>query len=176
MTNLPEMAPELQVSEWFNAPKPILLADLRGRVVVLHAFQMLCPGCVSHGLPQALAIHHALPAADVCVIGLHTVFEHHDAMTPVSLAAFLHEYRIPFPVGVDRASASGAIPLTMQAYAMRGTPTLVLLDRSGRVRLHQFGQVEDLRLGVVIGQLLAESYSPDAFDRMQEDEKPDTPP
>lgn len=176
MTNSPEMAPELQVSEWFNTVKPVSLAELRGRVVVLHAFQMLCPGCVSHGLPQAIAIHQALSAADVCVIGLHTVFEHHEAMTPVSLAAFLHEYRVPFPVGVDRASASGGIPMTMQSYGMRGTPTLILLDRAGQVRLHQFGQVEDLRLGVVIGQLLAEPYPPDAINRMADDEKPDTLP
>ncbi len=163
MANLPEIAPELQVSEWFNTPNAVSLADLRGRLVVLHAFQMLCPGCVAHGLPQALAIHQSFSTAEVAVIGLHTVFEHHEAMTPVSLAAFLHEYRISFPVGVDRASPAGAIPVTMQAYAMRGTPTLILLDRAGRVRLHQFGQVEDLRLGVVIGQLLSEPYAPHAI-------------
>lgn len=45
--------PELQVSEWLNTPEPLSLAALRGQVVVVHAFQMLCPGCVSHGLPQA---------------------------------------------------------------------------------------------------------------------------
>lgn len=66
--------------------------------------------------------------------------------------------------------------MTMQSYGMRGTPTLILLDRAGQVRLHQFGQVEDLRLGVVIGQLLAEPYPPDAINRMADDEKPDTLP
>jgi hypothetical protein len=49
-------APELQVSHWLNADSPITLARLRGRVVVVHAFQMLCPSCVSHGLPQATKI------------------------------------------------------------------------------------------------------------------------
>ena len=47
-----DVVPPLEVSEWLNTPKPITLADLRGRVVLLHTFQMLCPACVSHGLPQ----------------------------------------------------------------------------------------------------------------------------
>src|SRR5690606_20270412 len=41
-----QAAPELQVSRWFNTPAPLSLAALRGRVVVVEAFQMLCPGCV----------------------------------------------------------------------------------------------------------------------------------
>ena len=45
-------APPLQVSHWFNTPGPLSLEALRDRVVALHAFQMLCPGCVAHGLPQ----------------------------------------------------------------------------------------------------------------------------
>lgn len=47
---LPQV-PELQVGRWFNSDAPLSLAGLRGKVVALHAFQMLCPGCVAHGLP-----------------------------------------------------------------------------------------------------------------------------
>ena len=52
-------APPLQVAHWFNTPAPLTLDSLRGRVVVLHAFQMLCPGCVEHGIPQARRVHEA---------------------------------------------------------------------------------------------------------------------
>lgn len=38
-------APELQVSEWLNAPAPVKLASLIGRVVVIQAFQMLSSRC-----------------------------------------------------------------------------------------------------------------------------------
>lgn len=152
----PSPAPQLQVSQWFNSASPITLESLRGRVVVMHAFQMLCPGCVSHGIPQATAIHETFPADDVAVLGLHTVFEHHAAMTPLALEAFIHEYRIAFPVGVDTPSAHDSIPLTMQAYGMRGTPTLILLDRQGRIRLHHFGRLDDLRVGAAISALRAE--------------------
>lgn len=149
-------APELLVQTWFNAPNPLSLASLRGKVVVLHAFQMLCPGCVAHGLPQAKAIHEAFPDSEVAVIGLHTVFEHHAAMTPEALKAFIHEYRLSFPIAVDHPSPGGGVPRTMQAYQMRGTPTLIILDRQGRIRFHQFGRVDDLRVGAVIGTLLEE--------------------
>ena len=157
MTNINSIAPELQVTQWFNTERPITLAELRGRVVVLHAFQMLCPGCVSHGLPQATAIHDIFPAEDVAVIGIHSVFEHHNAMTPVALEAFIHEYRIRFPVAVDRPSSTGSIPHTMEAFGMRGTPTLILLDRQGRIRLNHFGRMNDLRVGATIGQLVSEA-------------------
>jgi peroxiredoxin len=150
-------APELQTSHWLNADSPISLASLRGRVVVLHAFQMLCPGCVSHGLPQASKIRDTFPEADVAVIGLHTVFEHHAVMGVEALKVFVHEYRIGFPVGIDQASAGSDMPLTMQAYSMQGTPSLVLIDRKGIVRLHRFGRMDDMHLGALIGQLVMET-------------------
>ncbi|HWL46812.1 MAG TPA: TlpA family protein disulfide reductase, partial [Sphingomonadaceae bacterium] len=69
-------APELDVAQWFNTPTPLTLAGLRGKVVALHAFQMLCPGCVAEGLPQAKRMARLFDPARVAVIGLHTVFEH----------------------------------------------------------------------------------------------------
>ena len=152
-------APELAVSRWFNTPTPITLAALRGRVVMLHAFQMLCPGCVAHGTPQAQRAHALFRDSDLAVIGLHTVFEHHAAMTPVSLEAFIHEYRLTFPIGVDQPTESGPIPVTMARYEMRGTPTAILIGRDGSIRHHGFGQEDDMALGAIIGTLLAERAS-----------------
>ncbi|MBN8480570.1 MAG: TlpA family protein disulfide reductase [Xanthomonadales bacterium] len=149
--------PEWQVAQWFNAIAPLTLASLHGRVVLLEAFQMLCPGCVAHALPQAQRVRQLFPEERLAVVGLHSVFEHHAAMTPVALHAFLHEYRLTFPVGVDRPSPDGPLPMTMQAYGMRGTPTLLLFDRAGRLRQHLFGQVEDLALGAHLAMLLAEA-------------------
>ncbi len=147
-------APELQVSEWFNTDGNLKLPDFHGKVVLIEAFQMLCPGCVVHGIPLAQEVHRHFPGDQVAVIGLHTVFEHHEAMSPVSLKAFLHEYRITFPVAVDKQGA-GPLPETMAAYGMHGTPSLVLLDQSGRIAAHHFGQVSKLQVGAEIGSLLA---------------------
>lgn len=150
------LAPELAVSHWFNTTETLTLHNLRGRVVLLHAFQMLCPGCVSHGTPQAQRAHSLFCNTDLAVIGLHTVFEHHAAMTPVSLQAFIHEYRLTFPIGVDQTGESDPIPVTMRRYQMRGTPTAIIIGRDGAIRHHGFGQEEDMALGAIIGSLLAE--------------------
>jgi hypothetical protein len=45
----------------------------------------------------------------------------------------------------------------MERYKMRGTPSLVLIDRQGLVRKHAFGAVDDLRIGAEIGALTQES-------------------
>lgn len=148
-------APELDVARWFNSA-PLTLAGLRGRVVVIGAFQMLCPGCVAESLPQLRRIHELFPADAVTAIALHSVFEHHAAMTPVSLEAFLHEYRIACPVAVDRHDDPAGVPATMALYGLRGTPSLLLIDRRGRLRLHRFGHVPDLAVGAAIQQLLDE--------------------
>jgi len=157
----PPLLPEWDVSTWLNAPAPITLASLRGRVVLLHAFQMLCPGCVAYGLPQAERVRQTFPAAELAVIGLHTVFEHHDAMTVQALRAFVHEYRWSFPIGVDQPDGRGGPPRTMTRYGLRGTPSCIVLDRQGLLRLHHFGQMDDLALGALLGGLIAEQQGAD---------------
>lgn len=142
--------------QWFNCAA-INLADLSGKVVVLGTFQMLCPGCVANGLPQLQRIHEYFDGKDVAVIGLHTVFEHHAAMTPVSLAAFIHEYRLTFPIAVDGHDDPNGPSLAMQRLGLRGTPSLLLIDRQGKVRVHQFGHVNDLVAGSAIQRLIDEA-------------------
>jgi hypothetical protein len=151
-----QLAPPWQVSRWFNSA-PLTLADLRGRVVVAHAFQMLCPGCAVQALPQMKRVQQMFPPERLAVIGLHTVFEHHQAQGPLALEAFLHEYRYSFPVGVDEHVEGDPLPRTMRAYAMQGTPTLLLIDARGHLREQHFGVLEDLALGTALGGLLAEA-------------------
>ena len=151
------MAPPWRTSEWLNTSVPINLEVQRGHVVVACAFQMLCPGCVTHAIPQMKALHELFTPYGAVVVGLHTVFEHHEAMTVTALRAFVHEYDIRFPVGVDTpAEDGGPIPQTMAAYRMQGTPTLLLINRAGQLRRQIFGHISDLRLGAEIMRLVAE--------------------
>ena len=155
--------PEWDVAQWFNTDKPIRVADLRGQVVLVHAFQMLCPGCVIHAIPQARKVHELYGPQGVAVVGLHTVFEHHAAMLPHALQVFIHEYGLRFPVGVDAPSADGqAMPRTMRRLGLRGTPTTLVIDREGRLRAQHLGHVDDLPLGVLLGRLLAEAVPAEA--------------
>ena len=85
----PETPPELVTAQWFNAPEPLSLKKLKGKVVVLVAFQMLCPGSLRHSLPQAGRIARAFSTDEVAVVGLHMVFENHADMSPSQLEPFL---------------------------------------------------------------------------------------
>lgn len=151
----PVPAPEWSISSWLNDPETPEWADLRGRVVVLHAFQMLCPGCILHGVPQTTRIHQFFDPREVAVIGIHTVFEHHAVMNPAALRVFLHEFRVTFPVGID-TPGTNRIPETMRRYAMRGTPSLLVIDRAGMLRVHRMGQLDELAVGASIQALIAE--------------------
>lgn len=150
-------APEWSVADWLNAPAPLTLGAQAGRVVYAIAFQMLCPGCVSHAIPQAMRVRGAFREEDLAVIGLHAVFEHFEAQgSRAALEAFAHEYRIRFPLAIDAPAPDGGVPLTMRAYQMQGTPTTLLIDRAGRLRLSKFGHLDDLALGAAIATLIAE--------------------
>lgn len=152
-------APELAVSKWLNSKDDLSLQKLKGKVVAIHAFQILCPGCVLHGIPQASKLFKIFNNEHVEIIGLHTVFEHHEGMQEKSLKAFLHEFKVRFPVGIDEHDVNQSIPKTMTLYQMQGTPTWILIDRNGEIRSHIFGQIEDLILGAEIAKLVIEGQS-----------------
>ena len=159
MAREPAPAPDWDVAQWFNTNSPLSLEVLRGGVVVAAAVQMRCPGCVAQTIPQLIRVHAFFAPAQVAVVGLHTVFEHHEAMGAEALAAFLHEYKVAFPVGIDRPADIGGdgTPSTFRRYRMQGTPTLILVDRAGRLRRQTFGHVPDLQLGAEIMSLMRES-------------------
>ena len=148
---------EFIASEWLNTAEPLTLSSLRGKVVVVHAFQMLCPGCVTHGIPQAGVINDIFPRDKVQVIGMHSVFEHHDVMTVKALKVFLSEYRVNFPVVVDKPSPKKPVPQTMLAWQLQGTPSLIIFDQGGKLRLKHFGRLGDMQVGASIAGLVNEA-------------------
>ena len=147
-------APALEVSAWLNVEAPVALESLLGRVVLLHFFQMRCAGCHEVATPQAQRVHDLFSREDLAVIGVHCVFENDDAQSPELLRGYIRDQRLTFPVAID--TPGDRIPLTMKTFNVDGTPTLVLLDRRGRIRMKRLGHVPDLELGAAIGALLAE--------------------
>ncbi len=153
----PENPPELSAQSWLNSDKPLTLKGLRGKVVVMTAFQMLCEGSKNHALPQAIRLAKSFQRDEVEVVGLHMVFERHAEMTPEKLAAFVTDTGLTFPIAIDKPGKKpDDLPQTMTAYEIQGTPTILLFDRQGRLRRHYLGQVDDLRLGAEIMALAIE--------------------
>ena len=147
-------APELEVQEWLNTKNDITLEKLKNKIVIIFAFQMLCPACVQHSIPQSKKLFEKFKNEDVVILGLHTVFEHHSVMNNEALKVFVHENNIKFPIAIDMPVKNDYIPASMKKYNMQGTPSLIIIDKEGYLRMNAFGLVEDLEIGLLIGSLL----------------------
>src|ERR1700754_936655 len=89
----PELArPGLQ---WFNVAKPLSLADLAGRLVILDFWTFCCINCM-HIIPTLKRVEQAFPD-ELVVIGVHSpkFAAERDA---ANLAAALARYGIQHPV------------------------------------------------------------------------------
>lgn len=159
-------APPVEASDWINTTSPVPLESLRGKVVCIVFFQRLCPGCSHYALPQARRILETFTSGEVVVIGVHSVFEHHEQQSDqASLSRWLADHGCRFPVAVDATSDSRTItPKTMTAYNLQGTPSLALIDRLGRLRARHFGPVSDMRLGAEVMTLLLEPLALSSVD------------
>lgn len=128
-----EKAPNLAVSQWMQG-RPTNIDQERGNVILVEVFQVNCPGCFTHGIPQALNLHLKYYSSGLRVLGVATAFEDYDKNTSDNLKLLLTtgevigetrkvlseygrlqpgyklSYKIPFPVGMDTLLKFG--PLT----------------------------------------------------------------
>ncbi len=159
----PESPPEITASRWYNTKEPVRLKGYQGKVVVVAVFQILCPGSMKYGLPQAMRLRESFADSEVAVLGLHMAFENFDKQSPEKVEAFLAQNGITIPIAYDKPNGEG-LPATMEAYELQGTPAILIFDRQGRLRRHYLGAVDDLRIGAeIMGLLMEEKDSPREF-------------
>jgi hypothetical protein len=127
-TIIGETAPDLQVETWVQGA-PENISDLAGRVVLVEVFQVNCPGCFVHALPEVLHLHQAYHHKGLTVIGLATAFEDFEQNTLHNLQRLVStgeltgeplkqlgkagllqdnrlDYSLPFAIGMDRLIAN----------------------------------------------------------------------
>ena len=151
-----EAAPQWQVSGWINT-EPITLEQLRGKVVVVEFFQLWCPGCNRFSIPLMIKWEKMFRGnPEIALVSIHSVFEGHEVQTPQRLLQFVAEKKIRHPVAVDRHAPGDPTPLTMQAYGIRGTPEIVIIDKEGRIRFQRFGSFDWFAIERLIQQLMRE--------------------
>ena len=193
------MVPNFGVSSWVQGA-PTNFDQERGHIVVLEVFQVNCPGCFIHALPDAIRIYQKYKDDGVRVLGLATAFEDFDRNTLDNLRLLaetglvigetrralaargqLQEgdrlpYSIPFPLGMDNLTKTSGEPgqeaimgviypqvpdfdsqpeefrmqikgysaETFERFALRGTPSTILVDREGVLRDISFGRTGHL--------------------------------
>ena len=121
-----DVAPELLAEAWLNH-KPTTLAALRGKVVVLDFWAIWCGPCREE-LPNVRKIAARLKGRNAVVIGLH------DSTTwPKELTAFAAKNALAYPLAIDRVAKGTGFGRTAAAYGVVGIPTVVVVDKKGRV-------------------------------------------
>ena len=128
-----EKVPNFGVSEWVQGA-PTNFDQEKDHIVLLEVFQVNCPGCFMHAIPEAINIYNKYKDEGVRVMGLATAFEDFDKNTldnlkmlaetgevigetrgAFSMNGQLQEgnklpYKIPFPLGMDNLTkTSGEI-------------------------------------------------------------------
>jgi thiol-disulfide isomerase/thioredoxin len=149
-------APELVgVDPWFNIPdgKPLSLASLRDRVVLLEFWTFACVNC-QRTLPFLRRMHGRYQP-ELTVVGVHTPeFAFERSVQDVERA--VREEGLEYPVGIDNDFAAWS------AYGTRYWPTMHLIDRAGRIRYTQIGEGNYGRTEAAIRALLAEAVDREA--------------
>jgi thiol-disulfide isomerase/thioredoxin len=128
-------APEIRgIETWLNTPgsASLTLAGLRGRVVLVDFWTYSCINCL-RTLPHLKAWDAAYRDAGLTIVGVHSPeFAFERAVDNVRSA--VRRLGIRYPVALDNDFA------TWRAYSNRYWPAKYLVDRSGRVRYHHFGE------------------------------------
>ncbi|MFO0898402.1 MAG: redoxin domain-containing protein [Pirellulales bacterium] len=127
-------APELTgVDRWFNG-EPRSLADLRGKVVVLHFFAFGCINCI-HNYPHYKTWQQHFAGRDMVILGVHTPETEAERQLE-GLKAKLTDDGLTFPVAVDAQNQ------TWNAWGNHIWPAVYLIDKQGRVRYWWYGELE----------------------------------
>ena len=128
-------APEIQgIGTWINTShdKPLTVAGLRGRVVLVDFWTYSCINCL-RTLPRLEAWDDAYRKDGLTIIGVHSpefAFER----VPDNVRSAVRRLGVRYPVALDNDFA------TWRAYANQYWPAKYLIDRQGRVRFHHFGE------------------------------------
>jgi cytochrome c biogenesis protein CcdA/thiol-disulfide isomerase/thioredoxin len=141
-------APEFRgLTGWLNS-KPLTLAGLRGRVVLIDFWTYSCINCL-RTLPYIRAWEARYRRAGLTVIGVHSpefAFERVEA----NVRENARRLGVRYPIALDNDFA------TWGAWHNRYWPAKYLIDRNGHVRFFHFGEGEYDSTETAIRTLLAE--------------------
>jgi cytochrome c biogenesis protein CcdA/thiol-disulfide isomerase/thioredoxin len=144
-------APELVgTQEWFNTPgdRPLSLAQLRGKVVLVDFWTYSCINCI-RTLPYLNAWYSRYHSKGFEIVGVHTPefpFEH----SASNVQDAISQDGIHYPVVQDNDYE------TWSAYGNQYWPAEYLIDGQGRLRLIEFGEGGYAEKERAIRSLLAE--------------------
>jgi len=119
------VAPDWDLKGWSDG-KERKIADYRGKVLVLDFWGVWCGPCVS-AIPSMQALAEKYEPRDVVFLGIHTPDGEFDQIRKLKK---LHGWTSPS--GIDRGT-SNADGSTSTTYGIHGYPSLLIVDRQGKI-------------------------------------------
>jgi cytochrome c biogenesis protein CcdA/thiol-disulfide isomerase/thioredoxin len=145
-------APEVRgLTEWINS-KPLTLRQLRGKVVLIDFWTYSCVNCL-RTLPHLKAWDASYRRDGLVILGVHSpefAFER----VPGNVKRAVRKLGVRYPVALDNDFA------TWRAYSNQYWPAKYLIDRTGRLRFHHFGEGDYGQIESLIRRYLGERGGP----------------
>jgi DNA-binding beta-propeller fold protein YncE len=171
----PVPAPEFDAKDWLNTGKPLKLADLKGKIVILDFWTLCCINCM-HIMPDLAKLEEKYKN-EVVVIGVHSPKFENEKDTE-SLRKAVLRYELKHPVVND------AEKKIWTAYNAQWWPTIAIIDPEGKVVSGSAGEprVDFKGIDRVVAGLIQKhrrnktlDETPLRFDTAKFRDGPDTP-
>ncbi|MDO8142764.1 MAG: thioredoxin-like domain-containing protein [Candidatus Brocadiales bacterium] len=144
-------APELYGgTAWLNVSRPLTIADLKGKMVLLDFWTYCCINCM-HIIPDLKKLETKY-SKELVVIGVHSA-KFQSEREAENIRQAILRYEIEHPVINDSNFA------LWQAYGARAWPTLVLIDPEGNIVGSDTGEGHYEILDKLIGKLASDFRS-----------------
>jgi thiol-disulfide isomerase/thioredoxin/protocatechuate 3,4-dioxygenase beta subunit len=156
-----KQAPELQqIKGWINS-EPVKLADLRGKVVLLDFWGTWCGPCIA-AIPKLINLHEKYHDKRLVIIGIHDDSKNSIGDLEKEIGKLSKERwdgkTIPFTVALDgggntkiEGSQQTARGATTAAYGINSFPTMVLIDKEGKIVTRYNPERDNKILGKLLG-------------------------
>ena len=146
-------APEFTgITGLINTPSPIKLADLKGKVVLVHFWTYPCINCI-HTIPSLNDWYQKYSNKGLVIIGIQTP-EFSDEKNIDNVKTAVNHFQIKYPVILDNNYA------TWNAYGNNYWPRDYLVDNQGYIRYSHIGEGDYAQTEQMIQSLLAEGVIP----------------
>jgi peroxiredoxin len=124
--------------------KPIALADLHGKVVLVNFWATSCPGCIKE-MPGLVETYNQYKDRGFVIVAVAMSYD-----PPNYVANFAQTRRLPFPVALDvngeHARAFGDVQLT---------PTSFIIGKDGRILEQKLGELDFVKLKALLDRELS---------------------
>lgn len=135
--------------------KPLKLADLKGKVVIVDIWGTWCPPCRKE-IPYFVRLQENYREQGLEIVGLTYERSDDKAEATAGVKEFAAEYKINYHL------ALGEEKLLTQLPSMEGYPTTLFIDREGKVRMLMVGLHSYESLEMVVKILLGPAAAADA--------------